>query len=105
MLTSPRKASLRLCLRGDATGATYRVVGPTGEDEPQEGIPSLPRRSGPETYESSRRNDGTSRMSCDTSKPDSEDEVVAGTGRSTDGASRRRRRRLCPPKPVAITVT
>jgi hypothetical protein len=27
---------------GAGTGATDRVVGPTGEDEPQEGIPSLP---------------------------------------------------------------
>src|SRR6266498_1971811 len=43
MLTSLRKVPLRLSLRGVAAGATDRVVGPTGEDEPQEGIPSLPR--------------------------------------------------------------
>jgi hypothetical protein len=39
MLTSGRKVPLRLCLQGVAAGAADRVVGPTGEDEPQEGNP------------------------------------------------------------------
>jgi hypothetical protein len=48
MLTSARKVSLRLSLERVATGATDRVVGPTGEDEPQEGIPVL---TGPAEFE------------------------------------------------------
>jgi hypothetical protein len=69
MLTSHRKVSLRLCLARVAAGATDRVVGPTGEDEPQEGNPLPTALLKSETYESSRRNEGTSRTSCETSKP------------------------------------
>src|SRR5205823_11989448 len=90
MLTSLGKVSLRLSLRkGAATGATDRVMGPSGEDEPQEGIPPLPLEKYSETYGSSRRNDGTSRASGDTSNP-SDAAAAAGTCRSTAGLSRRR---------------
>src|SRR5207247_7898564 len=47
MLTSARKVPLRLCLLRGATGAADRVVGSTGEDEPQEGIAQIPRPRNP----------------------------------------------------------
>src|SRR2546426_590655 len=124
MLTRHRKVSLRLCLRRAAAGATDRVVGPPEKGEPQEGNHSYrgqlfvkPLRRADAKFlararekceafadQSSLRNDGTSRTSCETSKPSVLE--VAGRGASSGAAaSRRLRRRAWPPKPVAITVT
>src|SRR5919198_768716 len=106
MLTSAKRVPLRLGLKlRGSTGATDRVVGSTGEEEPQEGDPQIPRRAvlkPPGDY-SSRRNDGTSRTSRGSSNV-SPLAAVAGIGASST-SSRRRRRRPRAPKPVAITVT
>src|SRR5207245_162218 len=49
MLTSAGKVPLRLCLLRGVAGAADRVVGSTGEDEPQEGMAQIPRRAESQT--------------------------------------------------------
>src|SRR5213075_3058205 len=52
MLTSAKEVPLRLGLRlRGSAGAADRVVGSTGEEEPQEGDPHLPRPRDAETSE------------------------------------------------------
>src|SRR2546423_14912518 len=97
MLTSLRKVSLRLCLRQEPqperrTGSW----GQPGRMNPKRASPPYPHQTDRETYESSRRKDGTSSTSCETSKPS--EAAAAGAGRSSGGASRLRRRRARPPK-------